>query len=183
MAHSPQPSQCCLNTSDTTLSGTNYLCNVGRKRTVIFSEEDNLCYNVALQEILQGPTFYKKLPMYEPQSTNNSAQENNLQFCLGLSRPTLHEEITGAMLAHMLTMFMRKVTYIMLYRPFCGNIIILFSQCCPNTSETTLHKKITYTILIQRAQTCFRWKTGCSFKCLVACFLTGYNITEKYWVF
>ena len=98
------------------------MCNVGRKRTVIFSEEDNLCYNVALQEILQGPTFYKKLPMYDPQSTNNSAQENNLQFCLGLYRPTLHKEITGAMLAHILTMFMRKVTYTMLYRPFWDNI-------------------------------------------------------------
>ena len=97
-------------------------CAMLAESAAIFSEEDNLCYNVALQEILQGPTFYKKLPMYEPQSTNNSAQENNLQFCLGLSRPTLHEEITGAMLAHMLTMFMRKVTYIMLYRPFCGNI-------------------------------------------------------------
>ena len=32
-------------------------------------------------------------------STNNFAQKNNLQFCLDLSGPTLHMEITCAMLA------------------------------------------------------------------------------------
>ena len=33
---------------------------------------------------------------------------------------------------------------------------ILSSQCCPNTSERTLHKKITCAMLAQRAQTRFR---------------------------
>ena len=32
---------------------------------------------------------------------------------------------------------------------------ILFSQCCPNTSETTLHKRITCAMLSQSTQTCF----------------------------
>ena len=41
---------------------------------------------------------------------------------------------------------------------------ILSSQYCPNTSETTLHKKTVCAMLAQNAQTCFRTKTGyCSF--------------------
>ena len=32
--------------------------------------------------------------LFVPQSTINSAQENNLQFCLDLSEPMLHKEIT-----------------------------------------------------------------------------------------
>ena len=35
---------------------------------------------------------------------------------------------------------------------------ILSSQCCPNTYEITLHKKITCTMLVQSTQTCFRKK-------------------------
>ena len=34
------------------------------------------------------------------QSTNNFEQENNLQWCLDLSGPTLRKEITCAMLAY-----------------------------------------------------------------------------------
>ena len=35
---------------------------------------------------------------------------------------------------------------------------ILSSQCCPNTSETTLHKKTICAMLTQSTQTCFRRK-------------------------
>ena len=49
-------------------------------------------------------------------------------------------------------------------------------KCCIDPSETTLHKKTTCTLLAQSAQTCFRRKTGCGFKWLVAFFLTRYNI-------
>ena len=35
---------------------------------------------------------------------------------------------------------------------------ILASQCCPNLSESTLHKEITCTMLAQSAQTYFRRK-------------------------
>ena len=49
---------------------------------------------------------------------------------------------------------------------------------CIDPSET-LHKKTTCTVLTQSAQTCFRRKTGCSFKWLVACFLAGYNILNN----
>ena len=38
------------------------------------------------------------------------------------------------------------------------SIGILSSQCCPNTSETILHKKITCAMLDQSTQTCFRRK-------------------------
>ena len=41
-------------------------------------------------------------------------------------------------------------------RQYC--IGILSSQCCPNTSETTLDKKDTCAMLAQRAQTCFHRK-------------------------
>ena len=40
--------------------------------------------------------------------------------------------------------------------PHC--IRILSSQCCPNTLETTLLKKITCAMLTQSVQTCFRRK-------------------------
>ena len=69
----------------------NYLWNVGPERTVIFSQEDNL-HNVVLTCLGQ----YCK----DPQSTNNFTQANNLQFCLDLSEPTLHKEVTCAMLVH-----------------------------------------------------------------------------------
>ena len=49
---------------------------------------------------------------------------------------------------------------------------------CIDPSET-LHKKTTCTVLTQSAHTCFRRKTGCSFKWLVACFLAGYNILNN----
>ena len=62
-------------------------------------------------------------------------------------------------------------------------IIILSSQCCPNTSEPTLHKKANCTVLAQSTQTCFHRKAGCSFKCLVACSLTRYNIIKQSWLF
>ena len=53
--------------------------------------------------------------------TNNFAQENNWQFCLDLSWPTLHKEITCAILAHgWQPIFMRKMTYTMLCQPYLG---------------------------------------------------------------
>ena len=38
---------------------------------------------------------------------------------------------------------MKKITYKMLYRPYSYQHCIgtLYSQCCPYTSKTTLHKK------------------------------------------
>ena len=57
-------------------------------------------------------------------------------------------------------------------------IRILSCQFCSNTSETTLHKKTTCIVLAQSGKTCFHMKTGCNFKCLVACFSTRYNITN-----
>ena len=98
----------------------------------------------------------------DPQSTNNSV--NNLQICLDISEPTLHKEITSAILAHMAE---RQCLW--------GKTPI---KCCIDPSET-LHKKTTCTVLTQSAQTCFRRKTGCSFKWLVACFLAGYNILNN----
>ena len=38
-------------------------------------------------------------------------------------------------------------------------------------------------MLTQSANTCFYRKTGWIVECLVVCFLTGYNITERSWLF
>ena len=53
--------------------------------------------------------------------------------------------------------FIKKVPYTMLYRPYSEKhcIGILSSQYYPNTSETTLRKKDTCSMLVQSAQTCF----------------------------
>ena len=96
LANSPQSSQCCRNTSDTTLCRTNYLCNVSKEPTVIFSQEDDLYYNVVLICLSQHCTKNYWCNV-DPQSTNN----HNPQFWPDLFEPTLHKEITFAMLAHM----------------------------------------------------------------------------------
>ena len=57
------------------------------------------------------------------QSTNNFAEENNLQWCPDLSGRPLHKEITCAMLVYgKLTTFVRKITYTMLYQPCWDNM-------------------------------------------------------------
>ena len=146
LANSPQSSQCCLDVSETTLCGTHYLRNVSQQCTVIFSQEDNLYYNVVLIYLSQHCTR-NYLCNVDPQSTNNSV--NNLQICLDISEPTLHKEITSAILAHMAER-----------QCLSGKQPI---KCCIDPSET-LHKKTTCTVLTQSAHTCFRRKTGCSFK-------------------
>ena len=92
-----------------------------------------------------------------PKPKNNFAQENNIHCCLGLCRPTLHKEFTCAMLAHgWQTTFLSKINYTMVCLPSWENICIgkLYTQCCPNLSETALHKKITCAMLALRVQ---RW--------------------------
>ena len=98
LAHSPQSSQCCLKTSETTLYGTNYYCNVDPKRTVIFSLEDN--YKMLSESAWTNIAQENYLCSGDSQSTDNLAQEVNLQFCLDLSERTLHKETTIAMLAY-----------------------------------------------------------------------------------
>ena len=99
----------------------NYLWNVGPERTVIFSQEDNL-HNVVLTCLGQ----YCK----DPQSTNNFTQANNLQFCLDLSEPTLHKEVTCAMLVHG-------------WQCLWGKYPI---QCCVDHAGTTLRQNIIYSM-------------------------------------
>ena len=56
-------------------------------------------------------------------------------------------------------------------------------QCSLNTFEITLHKESTCAMLAQSAHTSFPRKAGFSLECLVACFLTRYNITKQSWLF
>ena len=63
-------------------------------------------------------------------------------------------------------------------------IRILSSQCCPNTSETTLHKKIRYLRYVGPDHTDILSQENWLFEiCLVSCVLTWYNITEQSWLF
>ena len=86
------------------------------------------------------------------ESTNNFAEENNLQWCPDLSGPHLcnvgpwqtdnfYEENN-----------LYNVVSTMLVQHCIG---ILSIQCCPNMSERTLHKKITSAMLVQSTQTHF----------------------------
>ena len=60
---------------------------------------------------------------------------------------------------------------------------ILSSQCCPNTSETTLHKKITCEQCWLKAHRyTFAEKPAVSYMS-GSLFLTGYYITEQSWLF
>ena len=65
-------------------------------------------------------------------------------------------------------------------RILCKNIVlpILSKYVWDNIAQDTY-----LTVLAQRGKTCFRTKTGCNFQCLIACFLTGYNITKESWFF
>ena len=54
---------------------------------------------------------------------------------------------------------------------------ILFSKCCPNTSETTLHKKCWF----KGRRYTFAGKSAVS-NMSGSLFLTGYYMTEKSWV-
>ena len=110
----------------------------------MFSQENNL-YNVVLICLYQRCTSELYLCNVGPQPMNNFSQENKLQYCLGLCRPTLHKEITCAILC--------LSSWPTLHRN------ISHAQCCPNTSETTWHKKITCAILAGSIQTCFCRKT------------------------
>ena len=108
----------------------------------------------------------------DPQSINNFAQENNLILSGSISVNIVQRN------------FLCNVGPWLTGNIFEGNnaawtilgqhwIRLLSSQYCLLAFEITLHKKTACAILIQNAQTCFRRKTGYSFKGYVACFLTG----------
>ena len=76
-------------------------------------------------------------PPITVQSSNNFAEENNLQWCPDLSASILHKEITCAMLAHgKQTTYMRKISYAMLHRPCLDNIAQEY--CLVNVVQTRL---------------------------------------------
>ena len=88
-------SQYCPYMSDITLHKE---INVGPERADTFSQENNFynvvwspCANIAQKTYLCNDG---------PESTNNFAPKNNLQFCLDLSGQTLHKESACGMLAH-----------------------------------------------------------------------------------
>ena len=57
------------------------------------------------------------------------------------------------------------------------------SECFPNTAETTWHKKITGEMLAQSAPDLLLQENWLFEMCLVALFLTRYNITKQSWLF
>ena len=76
----------------------------------------------------------------------------------GASWTTLHKVFTCVMLAHGLTdNFYEENNLYHVVSTILGRhcIGILYSQCCPNMSETTLHKINAFTMLAQNAQKSF----------------------------
>ena len=75
---------------------------------------------------------------------------------------------------------MRKITYTILCRPLDNHCIIgiLSSQCCPNTPPwDNISQKIMWAMLAQGTNS--YTFAGKPVAVLVACFLTGYNITNN----
>ena len=62
-------------------------------------------------------------------------------------------------------------------------IRILSSQCCPNTSETTLHKKFTHLMLPSAHRHVLAGKLVIVSNMFASLFLTGYSITKQSWLF
>ena len=110
---SVSPVQCCPNMSETKLH---------KKITqALLAQSAQSSFHRKIIHAMLSWSAWANIP-YEnyscyvnPQSTNNFAQEKILEFCLDLSGPTLHKEITFAMLAHdWQRMFIRKIIYTML---------------------------------------------------------------------
>ena len=78
-----------------------YWCNIGPAHIVIFRWKIIIASDIMLSlSAWANITQEKYLCIVGPQSASNFAQKNNLKFCLDLSVPTLHKEITCAMLVH-----------------------------------------------------------------------------------
>ena len=91
-----------------------------------------------------------------PEHTDIVLKENNLHnIVLNLPGPTLRKTIT------------------------CTIVTIVTIMTTPDNSAQENYLPM----LAQSAKTCFRGKTGYSFKCIVACFLNWYNIIEQSWLF
>ena len=123
-----------------------YQCNVGPWLTNNFSKQNKLCNVVStkLGQHCMGISY--------------------TQCCPNTSETTLHTKITCAILVLSAQQCVcRKITYIILSWSAWGNIAQnsylcnvdtvdhgpQSSQCCPNTAETMLHKKITVAVLAQ----------------------------------
>ena len=132
---------------------------------------------------LPEPTLHKKITyaMLAPQSTNNFAQKDNLQFYLDLSGPTQHS-IRRNYLWNVCPRLrdnsyggnnLYNVVSTMMGQHWIG---ILSSQSCPNTSETLLHEKIACAMLALCKKLVFSSMPG-------GLFLTGSIITKQSWLF
>ena len=95
---------------------------------------------------------------HSPQTTLH--RKSSLQFCLHLSGPTLHKEITCGMLAHgKETTLVKKVSYAMSYQPCWHNIAQEYCLVSVvQRHQTTLHNEITCTLLAQSTQIYFTGK-------------------------
>ena len=125
----------------------NYLCNVDPERSDTLWQENDL-YNVVLICLYQHWT--RKLPVQcwskaQEQLCNfvwaNIAQGNHLCNVCPWLTDNFYEENN-----------LYNVASTMLRQYYIG---ILSVQCCPNTSERILHKKIICAVLTQSAQTRF----------------------------
>ena len=116
---------------------------------------------------------------------NNFAQENNLQCCLNLCGPTLLKEITCAILAHgKQTTFLSKINYTMLCLSSWDNITQKY--CLVNVVKyvwDSIPQEIYLRNVGPERTDILPQKNRLFQICLVACLLTGHNITEQSWLF
>ena len=118
-----------------------------------------------------------------PKSVNNFAEENNLEYFLDLPEPTLHKEINHAILAHSKQItFIKKTIYIMWCPPCWDNIV--YGYCLANAAQICLSCTTKLLVLCWHRvlQHVFARKSGAVSICMVACFLTGLNIAEQFWL-
>ena len=153
-------SQCCPNSPETILE-KKYLSNVGAERTDMFLQENNL-YNVVLICLCQR--ILKKL-LTCAMFTHSSWTTLHRKYFQMLSWSIWANIAQGNYQCNIVPWLTDNFSF----------IGISYKQCCPNTSETILHKKITSAMLDHSAQIYSRRKTGW-FQYVLAYFLTGYNV-------
>ena len=137
--------QCCPNTSERTLHKKITGAMLGQTTQSSFQRKITICNVVVL--ICLSQHYTRKLPIQCWHIFHKQlCTKKNLQHCLDLSGPTLHKEITYVNVGQWLTdNFYEENNLYNVVSTMLGQhcIGILSSQCCPNTSERALHKKIT----------------------------------------
>ena len=149
-AQNLQSSQCCPNTAEKTLHK--------KINGAIMAQttQSSICWKISIYKVILiclSENYTRKLIV----QFWSIVHKQMLQCCLDLSRSTLHNEspVECQLISKKQPYKENNPCNVVLTMQVQHCIRILSSQCCPNTSETTLHKKITCAVLTLSAQSCF----------------------------